>query len=171
MTDVPSPLGGNHPLTGWLNKLRQAVINRTPRSVPTAHLAKSTKGFTSKPVVNKTDSAQTTAEVSTIREWSSGISLAKADLVFRVNTTTVTGADIGIRYIFQWIDDATTTSPDPFDIAYDARWEFIGFGPHPNGGNPAGATATMDFRMSDGTSATLLIQQGLVIFIQNNTGH
>jgi len=44
-SEIPGELSGSHPLASWLNKLRRAVIARTPQSGPNYRLHERTTGF------------------------------------------------------------------------------------------------------------------------------
>lgn len=48
-SDVPSEIGGSHPLGPWLNKLRRAVIRRTPLAQPGFELQQTESGFIQRP--------------------------------------------------------------------------------------------------------------------------
>lgn len=51
MSDVPGELTGNHPLAPYLNKLRRAVIARTPMPTVGVELIRTPNGFSIKPNV------------------------------------------------------------------------------------------------------------------------
>jgi hypothetical protein len=44
-SDLPGEISGTHPLRGWLNKLRRAIIARTPQLAPGYRLRENATGF------------------------------------------------------------------------------------------------------------------------------
>lgn len=145
---LPGPLTGTHPLTAWLNQLREYVIANTPRPTVGMELVRSSTGFSYKPKVTSGGTSEATggrflgpgwnADVEPIGEFPDYGTIYPFDFVYYLSLVGGTGGRAA--WLFAWSDDApgggtgpvaqlrvNPSAPDLYLVPTDNSWMLINY--------------------------------------------